>query len=290
VDLGLLLSLLAGSRGPATKFVPAQSAKSVVNEQSLVLVCFSYSNDFSLLSVSLDSLQRSCGHLDFDYVLVSDRKAPFTQNQLSFLERKLGRAIRHETTPFFHGRRGVRVFLNELAIFQRLGSALNPRAWITKIDSDLLFLNPEYFEFLRSNRENDQVFQDVRTTLPEPARSWPSYSQGGCYSFRAGLFNTARQHSALYSFVAAFWEFAKKGKIFGYCNLAEDFLVYYFLSRFAEFPLNITFFVPCPFRRQPGSIDNPRFPSVMHFERCSHEMERYYADFISKTTVGRVVG
>jgi hypothetical protein len=289
VDLGLLLSLLAGARGSATKFAPAEFSKSGGDKQALVLVCFSYRNDFSLLAISLDSLRRSCAHLDFDYVLVSDRKAPFTQRQLSFLEKKLGRAVKHETTPFFHGRRGVRVFLNELAIFQRLASVLSPGTWITKIDSDLLFLNPEYFEFLRLNRENDHVFQDVQTTLPEPARSWPSYSQGGCYSFNAGLFNSARQHSAAYSFLAAFWEFAKKGKIFGYCNLAEDFLVYYFLSRFARFPLRTTFFVPCPFRRQPGSIEKPRFASVMHFERCSHEMEKYYADFVLRMPV-RVIG
>ena len=165
-------------------------------------------------------------------------------------------------------------FLNELAVFHRLAREVGPRAFLVKVDSDVLYLDGAFFEFLGTDPVHDYVFQDVRTTFEAP--HWPSYAQGGCYAFRPPVILRASGVRAVRAVAGALRAFLAHGRVWPYWKLCEDVLMYVHLSPFADRPLSTRFFVYCPYRPWLGSYQPPRFASLMHFERCSNRMRAHY--------------
>ncbi len=252
----------------------------------ILLVCFSYRNDLEILRTSLESLRHSSVAAKVRFVLVSDRKAPYTDPDVTYFERLVGKSIRHLQTPYDHGHSGLYVFLNELMVFHELAREVFPTAFLVKVDSDLLYLNDSLFEFLSTDRQHDYFYQDVRSTFE--ATRWPSYSQGGCYGFRPHVILRASSTRASSTVPRALRAFLKSNRIqrsWGYWRLCEDILMYHHLSPFADHRLSTTFFVRCPYRPKVSSYKPPRFPSIMHFERCSQFMREYYEHFIEQATI-----
>ncbi|MBW2046861.1 MAG: hypothetical protein JRI96_18655 [Deltaproteobacteria bacterium] len=160
------------------------SVREVSQKTKIHCLYFSCGKDFEYLFISLKSLERlGLNYIENVYLYI-DRKDPLSNGQINKLKKELPLNIIIRKTKYKGSGAGLglEAIISELVAFKEIITEISQDDYITKIDSDVLFISDKIFRGVISGN-SDAIGQP---TLKGGKR----YMMGGCYFLRGSLLSS----------------------------------------------------------------------------------------------------